>query len=122
MPGFAGFMRTKVPDSKLASTLRSLLGNLTGGSSRGTTQKSAGFDPNQPRSGQGFRKNEQKEGYCELNETWLMESRVRVDMEHQAEPLQPVYNWTGVRVENFIGGEQSPQVYFQGSQRGLIPR
>lgn len=107
MPGFAGFIRTNVSNSKLASSLLSLFGSITRGSSRDTTQKSAGFDPNQPRSGQNFRKNEQRDRYYELNETWLLDSRVKVDIEHQVDPLQPAHSGRGVRVQNSVDVEQS---------------
>lgn len=115
-PGFAGFVRTKFPGSKLASALRSLLRILTRGSSRGTTQKSTGFNPNQPRSGQADRNQDR---YYELSEEWLMErgSRARSNIK-----WMPSSQRTMEEVQNCVDVEQLSQAPRQVLQRDFIPR
>ncbi|KAG8167965.1 hypothetical protein KVR01_003654 [Diaporthe batatas] len=114
MPGFTGLLRTKIPDSKLASALRSLLGNFTRGSSHSTAQKCTEFDAIQPSSGQ-VGQNEQKAGYYDLRETRPIESAVKADTEHQVYPLRPIYDWGSARVQNGLDVEQfqAPRQVFQ---------
>ncbi|KAK2611455.1 hypothetical protein N8I77_004793 [Diaporthe amygdali] len=113
MPGFAGFMRTSVSDSKLASTLGSLLGNIT-------RSGSPDHNRNQPHLGKYTRHFEQKIGYPELNETWLMDSRPMVSVEHHVNPPQPVYEGLGGRFQNSVDIEQQSWASSEGSGRGFI--
>lgn len=134
-PGFAGFMRQHVADSKLAMSLRSLFGSVTqlgngpwkqSSRSRGHTNEPASVenrlkhyrvhdkDLRNQRSGEGGgsvgtpRQQSQKRGYYDLDETWLMHSRATVDIEHQADPPHPVHQGEGVRVQRSV--EQAFQV------------
>lgn len=116
MPGFAGFMRANVTNSKLASTLRSLIDNITGSASRGTTQKSTDFIPSQPKDPRQY---EQK-GYYELNDTWAKDGRVVVDIEHEPCPPNRIYQGKGVRAQTSVDIEQQSAAPSEGSGRGLI--
>lgn len=120
MPGFAGFMRTSVSDSKLALTLRSLLGNITRSGSRERSQKYADHNRNQPHLEKDSRHFEQKTGYPELNETWLTDSRPMVGLKHHVYPPQPVYDGLGVRFQNSVDIEQQSWASSEGSGRGFI--
>ena len=120
MPAFASFMRKTVLESKLVSSLRSLLGSIARNGSRDATQKRAGSSPNELRPGNDPRTHGEKIGYSELNETWLMNSRVMVDIEHQPTRLQPVHEGNGVRVQRSVDMEELPCAVSQESGRGLL--
>lgn len=84
MPGFASFMRKNVMESKLVSSLRSLLSSViphTG--SGGTTKQSKNFNVKQLRPSSDPREHEKNSGDYKLNETWLVQTPYNVDIEHQ---------------------------------------
>lgn len=140
-------MRTNMANSKLAMSLRSLFGSVTRlGSGRGSKHSSRGITnppsaenklkqyhvhdnpyndlrhPHGAGGGGGFvgtpRQQSQKTGYYELDETWLMHSRARVDIEHQPHPAHPVHQGEGVRVHRSV--DQVSQVPSEASGRGLL--
>lgn len=108
MPDFAGFMRVHVLESKFSQSVRSLLGTSSGKASQNTKRYQAEpFDMNQPRSTFDSRRRGQKAPYYDVDQTWLMSSRATVDIEHHAQPLQPMYEGKGVRVKKSVVVEEA---------------
>ena len=122
MPRFAGFMRLYVIESKLAMSVRSLLGNITRSGHRSTNQQSIEANMNQSPSGLNSRTRGRKATYFEMNETWLMNSQGVVDIEHQTNSLQPNHDANGVRVEKTFNVEQVSLARSEGSGKvHLLP-
>jgi len=120
MPRFAGFMRIYVLESKLAMSVRSLLGNITRSGHQSTNQQSAKMNASHPPLGDDSRTRGRKAPYYEMNETWLINSQAVVDIEHQANPLQPNHQIEGVRVERTVDVEQVSLARSDGSAKVLI--
>lgn len=88
MPGFTSFIRTNVSESRLISSLRSLLGSTPHNSSRGTTQQSPKSDLHQLHPGSDPRELKKTSWYSEASEPWLVDTPLTVDVESQPDPLQ----------------------------------
>lgn len=92
MPGFASFIRTNVFQSKLLSSLRSLLGSTPHNGSRGTIQQSPNSNLHQLQPASDPREHEKTSVYSELSEPWLVDTPIMADVEPQPNPLQPDHN------------------------------
>lgn len=91
MPGFASFVRTNVVESKLVSSLRSLLGSTRRNDSRGTMQQSPNSNLHQLQPGSDPREHEKTSVYSELSEPWPVDTPFVVDVEPQPDSLQPAH-------------------------------
>lgn len=91
MPGLASFVRTNVVESKLVSSLRSLLGSTRRNDSRGTMQQSPNPNSHQLQPGSDPREQEKTSVYSELSEPWPVDAPFIVDVEPQLDPLQPAH-------------------------------
>lgn len=102
MPGFTSFLRTNVFESKLVSSLRSLLGSTPHNGSRGTIQQSRNSNSHQPPPGSDPREHEKTSVYSEFSEPWLVDTPFIVDAEPQPDPFQPAHKHNAAKVQNSV--------------------
>lgn len=96
-------MRTNVMESKLVSSLRSLLSSvITHSGSGGTTKQSKSLNLNQPRPSSDPREREKHSGDYKLNKTWLVQTPYDVDIEHQPHSLQYAHEDDDAREQGFV--------------------
>ncbi|KAL2273699.1 hypothetical protein FJTKL_04154 [Diaporthe vaccinii] len=89
MPGFVSFVRMNVFESKLVSSLRSLLGSTRRNDSRGTIPRSPNANLHQLQPGSDPGEHEKTSVYYELSEPRPVDVPFIVDVEPQLDPLQP---------------------------------
>lgn len=102
MPGFTSFIRTNVSESRLISSLRSLLGSTPHNGSRGTTEQSPKSDLHQLQPGSDTREHEKASWYSEASEPWLVDTPLIVDVESQPDPLQPAHKDDAAKAQSSI--------------------
>ncbi|ROW06860.1 hypothetical protein VMCG_04059 [Cytospora schulzeri] len=120
-PGFSSFMRSHVLDSKLAYSLRSILGGAKANRSVGVRWV-GDRDPNQPSTrGDGdARQPSQNVRYYELNESWLLNSRETLDIADVASAPTVVHHGNGVRVTRTTDVDQASRAHLKGYGRSRI--
>ncbi|KAI1498629.1 hypothetical protein F5X99DRAFT_317494 [Biscogniauxia marginata] len=110
---FATFMRIYVMESRAFKTLRS---TLSGSSAKSRSNLANSVrNPNRPRTGREKLPNQKRggprhmDGYVEMSETWLLNSRTKVDIEAPREtPATESEDAGGLRVLKTVNVEREP--------------